>query len=116
MDGLGVYSQVLTLDTFPFNEILGKAETVFVDVGGGQGPMMKKVLTKWPGIKAKIVVQDLPHTVQSADAEGTGIQFIVHNFFEQQSLKGIIPSPSPSSVRKLTIKRSGLLFPQAYST
>jgi hypothetical protein len=89
MAGLGTYTQFLTLDTFPFNEILQKEETVFVDVGGGRGPMMKKVLARWPGMKAKIIVQDLPHSVETADAEGTGIEFQAHNFFEEQPIKGI---------------------------
>jgi len=32
---------------------------------------MKKVLARWPGLKAKIIVQGQPHSIQTADAEGT---------------------------------------------
>jgi hypothetical protein len=116
MAGLGAYTQVLTLDTFPFNEIMEKEDTVFVDIGGGQGPMMKKVLARWPGMKAKIVVQDLPHTIQSADAEGTGIEFMAHNFFEEQPVKGIIHQSYPSVDEKAKDPRGGLLLPQTHST
>lgn len=111
MAGLGTYTQFLTLDTFPFNETLQK-ETVLVDVGGGRGPMMKKVLARWPGLKAKIIVQDQPHSIQTADAEGTGIEFMAHNFFEEQPVKGNLVTPFCLSLKVecLTIEGADYYF------
>ena len=89
MEGWGKFTQELTLDTFPFNQVLSNEKVVFVDVGGGQGNMMKKVLARWPELKGKIVVQDQVSTLEDMGEKTVeGIEFMASDFFEEQPVKG----------------------------
>ena len=105
MEGWGKFTQELTLDTFPFNEVLKNEKIVFVDVGGGQGHMMKKVLARWPGLKGRIVVQDQVSTLEDMGGKTVeGIEFMGSDFFEGQPVKGMFCHPTNrlSRERKLT--------------
>ena len=89
MEGLGKFTQVLTLDTFPFNEVMKDEKVVLVDVGGGQGHMMKKVLARWPEIQGNVVVQDQISTLEGMGGKTVeGIEFMGSDFFEGQPVKG----------------------------
>lgn len=89
MEGWGKFTQLLTLDTYPFNEALRNEKTVFVDVGGGQGHMMKKVLARWPEVTGRVIVQDQVSTLEDmGEKMGEGIEFMGNDFFEGQPVKG----------------------------
>jgi hypothetical protein len=89
MEGLGKFTQLRSLDTYPFNEALRDEKTVFVDVGGGQGHMMQKVLARWPEVKGRVVVQDQVSTIEDMGGKTIeGIEFMGNDFFEGQPVKG----------------------------
>jgi hypothetical protein len=106
MEGWGKFTQELTLDTFPFNEVLGEEQVVFVDVGGGQGHMMKKVLARWPGLKGRVVVQDQVSTLEDMGGRTVeGIEFMGSDFFEGQPVKGKLPIQSRTWILELEIDK-----------
>lgn len=55
-------------------------ETV-VDVGGGNGSLLRALLERHPGMRA--VVFDLPETVRDEDAFPDGLSFVAGSFFER---------------------------------
>jgi hypothetical protein len=92
MEGWGKFTMELTLNTYPFNEVLKKAEVVFVDVGGGKGHMMKKVLERWDDLNARIIVQDQLEILGDVLGSKEGqLEFQGHNFFKTQPVKGAAP-------------------------
>ncbi|KAI4177499.1 MAG: hypothetical protein LQ343_000480 [Gyalolechia ehrenbergii] len=82
------------LEFYPFAEkILAEADTgnkavLVVDVGGGLGHGLMELKEKFPTIEGRLVLQDLPKTVQQA-GNGAGIfEPMAHDFFSPQPLKG----------------------------
>lgn len=55
---------------YPFDQLKatkgrdGEEGVVFVDVGGGDGRMLKRLREKFPGMKGRVVLQDLPAVVE----------------------------------------------------
>jgi hypothetical protein len=67
------------------------AEGVLVDVGGARGDVTIEIARFFPGIKC--VVQDLPKIIEGADVpkdlkNGDRLQFMSHDFFKEQPVKG----------------------------
>jgi hypothetical protein len=60
---------------------------VFVDVGGNVGHQTQRLIKAHPGLKGRVVVQDLPETVGAAPVV-EGIEFMAHDFFTAQPVKG----------------------------
>ena len=56
------------------------AETV-VDVGGGNGSLLRELLRRQPGLRG--IVFDLPETVRDEEALGDRIEFVEGDFFER---------------------------------
>lgn len=79
------------LSAFQFKKELGdfQGKPVFVDVGGGFGHQAMAVKQAFPQLSGKLILQDLPQTLQLVPAID-GIQVMVHNFFESQVVKGMI--------------------------
>lgn len=79
------------LSAFQFKKELGdfQDKPVFVDVGGGFGHQAMAVKRKFPELSGKLILQDLPQTLQLVPAID-GIEVMVHNFFEPQVVKGMI--------------------------
>ncbi|TGJ83905.1 hypothetical protein E0Z10_g4849 [Xylaria hypoxylon] len=75
---------------FPFEKELGDfADTdVFVDVGGGFGHQCLALLAAFPGLRGKIILEDLPQTFEQIPFKLDGIEPKPHNFFEPQPVKG----------------------------
>jgi demethylsterigmatocystin 6-O-methyltransferase len=61
---------------------------MFVDVGGGYGQKAIALKNDFPHLPGKVIVQDLPVTIQQAPA-ADGIEFSAHNFFAEQSIKSM---------------------------
>ena len=77
--------------TFPYAEFmagLDGEEAVFVDVGGGNGHVIRKIQSDNPGIKARFVLVDLPHTVADAQKTQPPFECVVGDFFEGIPVKG----------------------------
>ena len=64
---------------------------LFVDVGGGLGSQCVAFLQATPGIEGRVILQDLPETLQQGPAH-EGVEKMAQNFFEPQAVKG---EPNP---------------------
>lgn len=82
------------IDWFPVeSEILSaipsaENETLLVDVGGGKGHDLERLLSKYPQTKGRLVLQDLPDTINSIEQLSPDIHPMSHNFFTPQPVKG----------------------------
>ena len=78
------------LDFFPVEEKLqvsNPSDVLLVDVGGGRGKDLQAFRGKFPNLPGRLVLQDLAHVSGTADI-GNGIDVQVHNFFDEQPVKG----------------------------
>ncbi|KAF7508283.1 hypothetical protein GJ744_009428 [Endocarpon pusillum] len=60
---------------------------VFVDVGGGLGHQCAALKAKYPDLRGRVILQDLPHAIEAA-LSTPGVQNMVHDFFSPQPVKG----------------------------
>lgn len=78
------------LDFFPVKEKLqvqSPSEVLLVDVGGGRGKDLQAFREKFPDLPGRLILQDLAHVFGSSDLPG-GIETQVHDFFDEQPVKG----------------------------
>ena len=76
----------------------GNGAVLLVDVGGGQGHYIKRFRDTFPNTPGRLILQDL-HARKDSEPVGQGIEFIEHNFFDPQPVKGalhLLLSPSLS--------------------
>ncbi|KAN0102557.1 S-adenosyl-L-methionine-dependent methyltransferase [Hyaloscypha variabilis] len=62
-----------------------------VDIGGGFGQAIKSLRQKYPALKGRFVLQDLPKTIKQIDAakaKEDGFEPMEHDFFTEQPIKG----------------------------
>ncbi|KAL9600657.1 MAG: hypothetical protein Q9179_003140 [Wetmoreana sp. 5 TL-2023] len=81
------------LEFYPFAEnILGNADdqaksVTVVDVGGGLGHGLIDIKKKFPHMKGRLILQDVPDTIdQAGDGEGA-FEPLAHDFFTPQPVK-----------------------------
>lgn len=82
-------------DFYPVQERLfdglsaSKDEVVLVDVGGSLGHDVESVLTKFPDVTGRFVLQDLPKAIEQARSHllNERIEPMVHDFFTEQPIK-----------------------------
>lgn len=82
------------LDVMPFEDEDNDAtdRKVFVDIGN-IGHQCARLLAKHPSLAGRVVLQDLEETIRRAP-KVNGVDFMVHDFFTQQPVKGkLISSP-----------------------
>lgn len=82
----------LAATAYPFGRELDKSniregEVAIVDVGGGQGHIMGEVRKQNPGLKGRIIVQDLQSVLDAApDGPPEGVEFMGHDMFKPQPI------------------------------
>lgn len=82
----------LAATAYPFGselEKLGIREggVAIVDMGGGQGHIMGEVRKQNPGLKGRIIVQDLQPVLDAApDGPPEGVEFMGHDMFKPQPI------------------------------
>lgn len=82
------------LDFYPFQErILDDSEidahsVTVVDVGGGLGHGLVELRTRFLNIRGRLILQDLPKTVQQAVDPKGGFEAMPHSFYNPQPVKG----------------------------
>jgi hypothetical protein len=64
------------------------SDVLFVDVGGGRGHAANAVRRKFPEIKGKVVVQDLPEVIDDVRGLDERVELVKHDFFQAQPIKG----------------------------
>lgn len=82
----------LAATAYPFGKGLEKlhikdGDVAIVDVAGGQGHIMGDVRKQNPGLKGRIVVQDLQSVLDAApDGPPEGVEFMAHDIFKPQPI------------------------------
>ncbi|MCJ1264483.1 hypothetical protein MMC22_004355 [Lobaria immixta] len=82
------------LDFFPLEErIVHGFQTkddavLIVDIGGGLGQVIESILDKYPDLKGRCILQDLPETIKRIESPRTGLEPMAHDFFLPQPIKG----------------------------
>ncbi|KKY31917.1 putative o-methyltransferase b [Diaporthe ampelina] len=82
----------LAATAYPFGSELEKldikdGDVAVVDVAGGQGHIMGEVRKQNPGLKGRIVVQDLDSVLDAApDGPPEGVEFMSHDMFKPQPI------------------------------
>ena len=81
-------------DTFPFDSLApGESDVVLVDVGGGKGQTMAHVLKTFPGLRGRVVLEDLASVLHGERlmVEDERLQVQAYDFLsEEQPIKGIV--------------------------
>ena len=63
-------------------------DVALVDVGGSRGHVLEDVIQHLPGLKGRLVLQDLPETLQDVDLDSR-VELCPYNFIDsQQPIKG----------------------------
>ena len=77
------------MDIVPFDDNVsgGHDDVVFVDIGGNVGHQAAEVLSKHPELAGRVMVQDRGEVIRS-HPNIKGIQWLEHDFFKTQPVKG----------------------------
>lgn len=95
MQGLfGTPQRLGWTDWFPFEEVCldgfdeAKGEYLFVDVAGGKGHECELLLKRFPKLRGKLALQDLPFVIDDiSDLDGK-IERVKHDFMTPQPIHG----------------------------
>lgn len=77
-------------DVVPFAEEAANVSperALFVDIGGNIGHQSKRLRSKYPTLPGRVIVQDLPETVNVAEP-APGVEFSAYDFFTAQPVLG----------------------------
>lgn len=79
-------------NAYPWGDELGKLDIgdddiAIVDVAGGKGHIMEEIRQRYPTIKGRFVVQDLPSTFEVAPIPPVGVEFMAYNIFTPQPIR-----------------------------
>ena len=87
---------------YPVRERLGNAsddEVLDVDIGGGAGHDLLGFRARYPDLKGKLVLQEMPYMVEKIKREGACegvVELMDHDFYGEQPVKGSFQAPIPS--------------------
>lgn len=62
---------------------------VYVNMGGSIGHQCAEFKAKYPHVPGRVILQDLPHSIERA-LQTPGVENMVHDFFQPQPVKGIL--------------------------
>lgn len=65
-----------------------ETDTLIVDIGGGAAHDVIAFKKKFPGIKGRVIVEDLPGVLETIKNLPAGITTMAHDFFQPQPVKG----------------------------
>jgi hypothetical protein len=93
--GMRVGKIGLKISAFPFGESLARnpcadSDVAIVDVGGGRGQSLEAIREDWPGLRGRLVLEDLPGVIADAKSKGLPdwMETIPGSFFGPQPVKG----------------------------
>lgn len=81
-------------ETFPVQDILldgastNPNDVLLLDVGGGEGHDVEAFHRSFPNVPGKLVLQDLPPTIDNIKSLDAVIERQKHDFFQEQPIKG----------------------------
>jgi O-methyltransferase domain len=83
---------------FPFAEALdsfkaesastGGSDVFLVDIGGGKGQYLERLINTHPDLPGRKILQDLQSVIESIDKSAVSFEPIVYDFFMPQPVKG----------------------------
>ena len=86
-------SRPMWLDWFPVQEELlqgatdGESPPLIVDIAGGRGHDLVGFTERFPGVKRRLILQDLPRVIES-NSRLKGIEQMEYDFFTPQPVHG----------------------------
>lgn len=82
------------LDFYPFRQQVVEGfkhedpgAVLLVDMGGGMGHEIEEIRRKFPSLPGRLVLQDLPSTIEKVESSDV-MEAMVHDFFTPQPIKG----------------------------
>jgi len=96
-------------DNFPAENLVGTGEdkdvasVLMVDVGGGRGHELEDFRKRYPNMAGRLILEDLPETINDIARLDESIERIEYDFFTPQPVKG-------ETARQTTIDLSALLI------
>lgn len=89
------------LSVYPVKEKVTAADperALFVDVGGGFGTQSIAFKKKYPDLPGRVILEDLPETVEQAAKQLSGVETQAQDFFQPQVIKGTFLPPFSISI------------------
>lgn len=85
---MGVPKEGNSLDVISFDDDLSaeRERPAFVDIGGNIGQQCGRLVTAYPALEGRVVVQDREETIRKAK-DVRGVQFMAHDFFTPQPIQ-----------------------------
>ena len=74
------------------NEMQDEKEVLVVDVGGGRGHDLEAFKNAFPNQRGRLILQDLPETIDDIENLPLGVETVKHDFFTPQPVKGLMIS------------------------
>lgn len=105
LDDFSIFMQTFSpfpsywLDLYPFEErIISGSEksadaVLLVDIGGGNGHMLRGLRLKFPDLPGRLILQDLPKPIEDADNTKKAFEKIIYDFFTPQPIQGMSLKP-----------------------
>ena len=87
-------------DFFPVHEILLKGvkrdneSTLLIDIAGGEGHDAESFHQKFPDVPGKVIVQDLPATIDNIKELDPAVVRMRYDFFTPQPIHGKLQNPT----------------------
>ena len=95
MQGLfGIAHRLSWLDWFPFEKVCidgfdeSRSDCVFVDVAGGKGHECELLLKKYPGLKGRLALEELPFVIEDIANLDERVERVKQDFTMPQPIKG----------------------------
>lgn len=76
-------------DVVPFAEEAANVipdRALYVDIGGSIGHQSKRLRSKYPTLSGRVIVQDLPETINKS-TPAPGVEFMAYDFFTPQPIQ-----------------------------
>lgn len=91
MENATIQGNMEATRTYPFDELNAKEdEVVLVDVGGGKGQALMEIIKAHPGLKGKMVLQDLKWVVEGGTMVGPEVEVMPYDMLKaEQPVKGM---------------------------
>lgn len=75
---------------------------LYVNIGGGIGHQCRQFKEQYPDLQGKVILQDLPHSIEKA-LPTLGVENMEHDFFQPQPIKGkFLDIDAPTYILKRT--------------
>ena len=90
LKGLGLHVLSPWYDIYPVDQLLNSAKegaALVVDVGGGTGSDLEGFQKRYPQPPRRLILQDLPDTLENATGLDDKIEIMAHDFFKPQPIK-----------------------------